>query len=64
MEKCICKIYQNGKKGTGFFCKIPFPDKNNLLNVLITNNHILSQKDIEDNKIIKLTMYSIEEKKI
>ena len=64
MEKCICKIYQNGKKGTGFFCKIPFPDKNNLLNVLITNNHILRQKDIEDNKIIKLTMYSIEEKKI
>ena len=64
MENCICKIYQNGKKGTGFFCKIPFPDKNNLLNVLITNNHILSQKDIEDNKIIKLTMYSIEEKKI
>jgi hypothetical protein len=64
MEKCICKLYQNGKKGTGFFCKIPFPDKNNLLNVLITNNHILSQKDIEDNKIIKLTMYSIEEKKI
>ena len=64
MEKCICKIYQNGKKGTGFFCQIPFPDKNNLLYVLITNNHILNQKDIEDNKIIKLTMYSIEEKKI
>ena len=63
MEKCICKIYQNGKKGTGFFCKIPFPDKNNLLSVLITNNHILSQKDIEDNKIIKLTMYSSEENK-
>ena len=63
MEKCICKIYQNNKKGTGFFCKIPFPDKNNLLNVLITNNHILSQKDIEDNKIIKIIMYSDEEKK-
>ena len=37
MENCICKIFQNEKKGTGFFCKIPFPDKYNLLNVLITN---------------------------
>jgi V8-like Glu-specific endopeptidase len=64
MENCICKIVKdNGGKGTGFFCSIPFPDKNNLLNVLITNNHILSQKDIEDNKIIKLTVYSVEEKK-
>ena len=63
MEKSICKIYQNGKKGTGFFCQIPFPDKNNLFYALITNNHILNQKDIEDNKIIKITMYSSEEKK-
>ena len=32
MENCICKIINdNGIKGTGFFCKIPFPDKNNLL---------------------------------
>ena len=28
MENCICKIYQKDRKGTGFFCKIPFPDKN------------------------------------
>ena len=63
MENCICKICQNGKKGTGFFCKIPFPDKNNLLNVLITNNHVLNQNDIEDNKIIKLIMYNKEENK-
>ena len=54
MENCICKIDQNGKKGTGFFCKIPFPDNNNLLNVLITNYHILNQNDIENNKVIKL----------
>ena len=62
MENCICKIYQNGKKGTGFFCKIPFPDKNNLLNVMITNNHILNQNDIENNKIIKIIMYKIKKK--
>ena len=42
MEKCICKIKLEGEKqGTGFFCKIPFPTQNNLLPVLITNNHII-----------------------
>ena len=55
-------IKNNGRKGTGFFSKIPFPDKNNLLNVLITNNHILNEKDIENNKILKLIMYNKEKK--
>ena len=55
MENCICKIYSNnGLTGTGFFCKIKF--QNNLLPVLITNNHVLNEKDIENNKIIKLTI--------
>ena len=53
MENCICKIYlNNGEIGTGFFCKIPF--NNNLLPVLITNNHVLNENDIDNNKIIKL----------
>ena len=43
MEQNICKIILNdGSKGTGFFCKIPFPDNNNKLPVLITNNHVIS----------------------
>ena len=55
MENCICKIYlKNIEKGTGFFCKIPF--NNNLLPVLITNNHVLNENDIEDNNIIKLNI--------
>ena len=49
MPKYICKIKtenekDNEKQGTGFFCKIPFPDNNNLLPVLITNNHIINEK--------------------
>ena len=53
MENCICKIYlKNGGIGTGFFCNIPF--NNNLLPVLITNNHVLNENDIDNNKIIKL----------
>ena len=55
MENCTCKIYpENGKKGTGFFCKIPF--LNNYLPVLITNNHVLNEKDIKNNKIIQLSI--------
>ena len=44
MEKSICKIkFENGH-GTGFFCKIPFPDMSKMLPVLITNNHIIENK--------------------
>ena len=36
MEKCICKIYlKNGKKGTGFFCKINYDNK--YIPVMMTN---------------------------
>ena len=41
MEKHLCKIKVGQEQGTGFFCKIPFPDKNNMLPVLITNNHVI-----------------------
>ena len=50
MKNCICKIYkEDGTKGTGFFCNIPFPNEFNLLPVLVTNNHILEEKDIQKN---------------
>ena len=45
MENCVCKMYVEGKKGTGFFMKIPY--KNDLLKVLITNNHVLNDNDID-----------------
>ena len=60
MEKSICKIYCNdGSYGTGFFCRILFPDYNcykNPLNVLITNNHILKQEDINPGKKIEISI--------
>ena len=53
MEKCTCIIYpENGKKGTGFICKIPFLGDD--LPVLITNSHVWNENDIENNKIIQL----------
>ena len=60
MENCICKIHKdNGAIGTGFFCEIPF--KENSIKVLITNNHVLNEYDIENNKIINISI--INEKK-
>ena len=55
MKNCICKILSNdGKKGTGFFCKIPYLNK--LLPVLVTNNHILDENSISKDKKIEMTL--------
>ena len=43
MERNICEINVGKNKGTGFFCKIPFPKQDNMLPVLITNNHIIDE---------------------
>ena len=43
MKKAICKIKIKEMQGTGFFCKIPFPDLNKMLRVLITNNHVINR---------------------
>lgn len=52
MKKSVCKICNNEKNGTGFFIKIPY--KSNLLNVMITNNHIIDEKDILNKKQISI----------
>ena len=41
--------------GTGFLCKIPFPNEFNLLPVLITNQHVLDEDEIIKNKVLKIT---------
>ena len=53
MNNCICKIIHGNTRGTGFFCKIPFPDHNNLLPVLITAKHVL---DISKHKKVEFQL--------
>ena len=57
METNLCKIYMKNKGyGSGFFCLIPFPDERNRLTVLITNNHVLNENDLKNDKVIKITL--------
>ena len=58
MKEKVCKIsIGNGIKGTGFFCKIPYFDDNQLLPVLITNNQIINESILnQENKKISLTV--------
>ena len=53
MKNCVCKIIkEDGEKGTGFFSKIKVNKKQEILPVLITNNHVLDSKGISNKKII------------
>ena len=57
IKKCICDIKCTVQgHGTGFFCKIPYPDVFNIMPALITNNHVLSKEDIAEGNIIKFTL--------
>ena len=60
MKSKICKIFLDSGNGTGFFCKISFPN-NKLIPVLITNNHVID-KEILNNENINI-YYSIYNKK-
>ena len=64
MKKTVCKIVKkNGEKGTGFFCRIPFPYKDYIIPALITNNHVLNENDIENGKSIEITFNDDKETK-
>ena len=57
-EKCVVKILiedENNYKiasGTGFFCKLPI--RNNYLNILLTNNHIINKEFLKKEKELKI----------
>ena len=61
MKTCIFKIYISNKeyelKGSGFFCLIPFQNKN--FPVMITNNHILNEEILEKEKFISLELNNL-----
>ena len=52
MEKCVCKIKIGNEEVMGFFCEIPFDDKNHNLHLLITNNLSLDKNIVNKTNII------------
>ena len=54
MKNCVCKIHKEGKKGTGFFMQVPYD--NQILNLLITNNHVLNEQDIIIGNTINISL--------
>ena len=60
MNSSVCLIYNEKRKGTGFFVKIPY--KSNLLPVLITSNQVINKDDILKMKTISI--YLNNDKKI
>ena len=64
MERDICKINIGMNQGTGFFTKIPFPNENKMLPVLITNNHVINNDILnKDNMNIELDIKKEEKAK-
>lgn len=56
-NKAICEIRIPNGFGSGFFCKIPFTENNNLLlPVLLTNNHVLSRNLLISNNDIQIVI--------
>ena len=51
MKNSVFKIKINEHTNTGFLCKIPFPDKDNLLKVLITFSNLSKEDIMKLNKI-------------
>ena len=64
MEKNVFKIKTKDGQGTGFFCKIPFPDETNMLPVLMTNNHVIDKDILINERNIKIYIEEEFEEKI
>ena len=67
-KKCICKIYMFDQGilcglSNGFFCLIPYPDKNHFIPVLFTTYRTITEKFIQNNNEIGLTLNNDKTKK-
>lgn len=57
-KKCVCLIYYEGT-GSGFFCKIPLNfSSDEFMNALLTNNHVLTSKFFDNEKVLKINYQS------
>ena len=62
MQNSICNIYNNRKNGVGFFCLFPYKSK--ILPFLITNEHVLNENDLNNNKKIMISLKNYKKENI
>ena len=55
MENCLCKIKSKLSSGSGFFCKIPYPDQSHLSPVLVTANFVVVS-DVKKGNSLKISL--------
>jgi len=48
----VCRDYNS--YGTGFLCKIKYPNTNNEINILLTNNHVITEYMLKNKEYIKI----------
>ena len=57
MKNCICRIFkEESGYGTGFLCYFPFPEIDSKFPTLITNNHVLDEKEMSSGQIISFSL--------
>jgi len=62
MQNSIYNIYNNRKKGVGFFCLFPYNSK--ILPFLITNEQVLNANDLNNNKNIMISLKNYKKENI
>ena len=63
VTSCVCKIKIKEGYGNGFFCKIPFKNKGEV-KALMTNYHILNEKDLKEKSQLNILLNDDNEKLI
>ena len=60
----LCKINfpKESSQGSGFFCRIPYPDEFHLLPTLITNNHVIGEDYLSTENEIEISINDISKK--
>ena len=51
MKNCLCKLICKNTRGSGFFCRIPYPDQSHLLPVLVTTDYVIDSEVKEGNPL-------------
>ena len=64
MNKCLCIIYFEERRATGFFCKLFSPNSSKNMNALISVNHVFNEEKLKKGINLHITLSNNKEEKI